>query len=667
VADAVPVRPLTVPPPRIHLDVCVRFIPVTVTFAMTLLSACALAQDETDLPVVTEYGYATAAAGVQTFSGDDIRRHFQTLGQFLAGITGVQVQHSGAIGDPVLISVRGATAGQTNVLVNGVRLNDAQGGGYDISEIPLSMIERVELITSGSHGGDYDSAIGGTLNIITRTSESERLIRTSIGSFGYRQVSYRQMAGRVAVYADSVRTHNDFSYPVPTPFDGGPAGSDEALNNAGFYRHNLQLSAQAAGINSRIFWRHQNKLIPDYFRNSPNNNANYEEREAGLSIGNIDQALDSGLNWRWHTRYSNNREVYQDRLSVIGLGNDDNRYQSEHADLQLSPGWRDGALILTASANLSFDDFHARYVNDSDSRDCLTLQGQCDQSAEQWTSLLQAGANYQWSPQVSSRFHLYQQQLRTTNWRTDAQDSQSQTDAQQFSGGSAEIHWQSDELTVQLSGRNSVRLPTMYERYGDRGLMLGNDELAAETADTVSLDAEYFSNFGTAKFTVFRREIDNVIVPVYDSRGIGRYENTSEATLTGIEATVNSSFRLGSLWVEPEFGSSRYQSLVQSDVKSYDGKQLAGIYHGRYTSALRLLYGGHSFTTRYEIAGDLFFDQGNVVEGDTRESLDVAYLWQQTYWMLSLTINNLTDNRYRDFTNRPVVGRSLVGALEFEF
>ena len=66
-------------------------------------------------------------------------------------------------------SVRGAGFGQALVLVDGVRLNDAQSGHHngDIP-VPLDAIERIEVLHgagSSLYGAD---AFGGTINIITR-------------------------------------------------------------------------------------------------------------------------------------------------------------------------------------------------------------------------------------------------------------------------------------------------------------------------------------------------------------------------------------------------------------------------------------------------------------------------------------------------------------------
>src|ERR1017187_10200326 len=66
------------------------------------------------------------------------------------------------------LSIRGAGFGQTLVLLNGMRLNDAQSGHHNMDiPVPLETVERVEVLRgSGStlYGSD---AVGGVVNIIT--------------------------------------------------------------------------------------------------------------------------------------------------------------------------------------------------------------------------------------------------------------------------------------------------------------------------------------------------------------------------------------------------------------------------------------------------------------------------------------------------------------------
>jgi len=85
-------------------------------------------------------------------------------------LPGVDVRARGGNGVQTDFSLRGATFGQALVLIDGVRLNNAQSGHHN-GEIPapLAGIDRIEVVSgpaSAVHGAD---AFGGTIQIITRT------------------------------------------------------------------------------------------------------------------------------------------------------------------------------------------------------------------------------------------------------------------------------------------------------------------------------------------------------------------------------------------------------------------------------------------------------------------------------------------------------------------
>ncbi len=84
------------------------------------------------------------------------------------------------------VSIRGGSFGQTLVLLNGQRLNDAQTGHHDMDiPVPLEAVDRIEVLRgSGStlYGSD---AVGGVLNIITRQPEATEVrISAAAGNFG---------------------------------------------------------------------------------------------------------------------------------------------------------------------------------------------------------------------------------------------------------------------------------------------------------------------------------------------------------------------------------------------------------------------------------------------------------------------------------------------------
>jgi iron complex outermembrane recepter protein len=87
------------------------------------------------------------------------------------------------------LSIRGASFGQTLVLLNGMRLNDPQSGHHNLDiPMPLESVDRVEVMR-GSGSAMYGSdAVGGVVNIITEPpSVTEFRLRTAFGSDGINQ------------------------------------------------------------------------------------------------------------------------------------------------------------------------------------------------------------------------------------------------------------------------------------------------------------------------------------------------------------------------------------------------------------------------------------------------------------------------------------------------
>ena len=87
------------------------------------------------------------------------------------------------------LSIRGAGFGKTLVLLNGMRINDAQSGHHNMDiPVPLEGVDRIEVMRgSGStmYGAD---AVGGVINIITAPPEATELrLRTALGSDGINQ------------------------------------------------------------------------------------------------------------------------------------------------------------------------------------------------------------------------------------------------------------------------------------------------------------------------------------------------------------------------------------------------------------------------------------------------------------------------------------------------
>ena len=131
--------------------------------------------------------FETLARSVTVLTREQIARlPAQSVVELLRFAVGLDVRTRGPFGVQSDLSIRGASFGQALVMVDGVRLNDAQSGHHhgDIP-VPLAQIERIEILMgagSSLHGAD---AFGGTINIITRRDGAGLSGALAGGDFGF--------------------------------------------------------------------------------------------------------------------------------------------------------------------------------------------------------------------------------------------------------------------------------------------------------------------------------------------------------------------------------------------------------------------------------------------------------------------------------------------------
>ncbi|HZY10957.1 MAG TPA: TonB-dependent receptor, partial [Bacteroidota bacterium] len=96
----------------------------------------------------------------------------------------------GANGSLKTLSLRGTASEHQLVLVNGNRYSNFQNGLIDFSLIPISNVERIELVYGGNSALYGSDALGGVINILTRQPVSDRRVRSEVskGSFGFERI-----------------------------------------------------------------------------------------------------------------------------------------------------------------------------------------------------------------------------------------------------------------------------------------------------------------------------------------------------------------------------------------------------------------------------------------------------------------------------------------------
>jgi outer membrane cobalamin receptor len=144
---------------------------ISLLLLLTLWVGSGLAQTPEQILVVTAERLPTAisqtAASVIVLEQKDLA----TMGGItsaLRSVVGTQVRQYGGSASVASFSIRGSSASQVLVLVDGLPLATAQMPNQDFSIIPMEQIERIEILKGPASSLYGANAVGGVVNIITR-------------------------------------------------------------------------------------------------------------------------------------------------------------------------------------------------------------------------------------------------------------------------------------------------------------------------------------------------------------------------------------------------------------------------------------------------------------------------------------------------------------------
>ena len=139
-----------------------------------------------------------------------------TLADILDTVPGIQLQHNGGPGIIAYTYIQSASPFFTQVFVDGISINNSNNHP-DVSAVPAQIIERIEIV-KGTASSAWGSALGGVINVITKSPEKERPISGSVtASIGERTT------------ADTMAELSGTSGKLGYYFSGGYLGSDGLL------------------------------------------------------------------------------------------------------------------------------------------------------------------------------------------------------------------------------------------------------------------------------------------------------------------------------------------------------------------------------------------------------------------------------------------------------
>ncbi len=272
-----------------------------------------------------------------------------SVADLLGSVAGVSVRRLGGPGDPSFVRIRGSSARQVEVYIDGVPLNPRGSSAVDLSELDLDSFDRVEVhrgVTPAELGA---SPIGGVVHLRSRPGGdvpprfkvglgswttrslfaegghggplpdgSQGTVRLSLG-YDASEADYPYFSGNGTEYNlldDRIRArvNNDFQQ------------VDSTL------RASLRRGPVTLRLQDRILWRDEGQPGTGHAQTTTTRSGRIDNLLTGqVSLLLHPTARLEGLA-SWHAR----QERYEDRDGQIGIGHQDDRDRTQTPTLRLA-------------------------------------------------------------------------------------------------------------------------------------------------------------------------------------------------------------------------------------------------------------------------------------------------------------------------------------------
>ncbi len=603
----------------------------------------------------------------------------------------LRVSQLGGLGSFASVSVRGSSAEQVQVTLDGIPLNAADGGPVDLSLLSLGPLERVDIYRGMAPLELGGSAIGGAVALQTREVRGPSLeFEAGGGSFGTRLSRlWSAWGGRragVAMAVDYLGSNGDFEYTDDngTLFGGAPDGDDASVTreNADFDQLSVlsrgHVSAGPLRIRSTNHFVYREGGLPGLGL-FPTRAARLETLRnlAGASIAT--QELGP-----WRTTVTLTPWTSVSRLSLSDPRGELGLAVPEATRDQL---WAIGARALVRSVfpldeegsqRLTLrllGDFRHESFSPSDrgrsgvesTRDSGTVGGELG-----WTH-----DDSGFEVVVGARAELAKNDLTAR----DAEPGEARfADTSGVEDGSwrvAAVWRHEDGAFIRASASRSLRMPSLFELFGNTGAVLGNPTLRPESAIATDLGVGWSPDpFGTEVSPVrlaielfgFVSFADDLIVLVQNGQAVAHAENVSSSRTAGVE--LGASF--DSPWVGARLSGTFLDAVNTSEIAAEGDRKLPnrprwrGFLRVEGRSRLGSTWGAFRLNTELEAMDGNFVDAANSTLLQPRFWLGVgvgATLWEELD--VSVDFKNVLGAGSQDVIGYPLPGFQAMASVRW--
>lgn len=639
------------------------------------LSLEELTQVKVIIATGTEQTLDKAPATVTVLSAEDIKKTGATnLTDILESVPGVHI-NTNDFGNRPLVHMRGTSSFQTLLMVNGNDTRDLVWAfGIFWKGIPVSAIERIEVIRgpgSALYGAD---ASAGVINVITKTAG--RIEETEVG---IRAGSFDSQSVWMQYGTDWHDFNIGFTAELSTTDGHDPFIQSDRANAAGKAHYGWDNQDLRFSI-ANDHWR----LLANYMK--------HDDLETGLSGGGYFDPVTSAEDERIDVDLLYNNKNFSKHWGLdVKLHYQDLDYSSNDG-FQESPAdasYPDGKLNHMSSSERQiafkasglysgFDQHSIRIGAGYDWQDLYRVEQQINFGTGPTGSVLAAGGPvvdvsdtiYAFAPEKTRKlYYAFIQDVwaLAADWElTIGARYDHYSDFGDTVNPRLALIWKTtDKLTTKLMYGEAFRAPSFQELYAITSRSSPNSALEPEESETLELAFSYAATKDIQlAMNLFNFEINDFISR--DDTPQRQYQNSGKHKIVGVEmearwqATKNLSLSGNYTYRDPD--DNDFRKVTEAEQEAY------------FRSDWQFQPGWN-----WNFQASWIADRKRA-DGDTRSDLDDYIISDTTlrytglkHWELAASVRNLFDENAREHTGRsiaddlPLPERSFYAELRYKF
>lgn len=517
---------------------------------------------------INEQAYSVTSVSVKALLNSSAN-----VKEVLNKVPGVRIMEEGGLGSDINFTINGFSGNQVKFFMDGLPM-DNFGSSLSFGDIPVNMIERIDVYNGVVPVWLGTDALGGAVNIITNKKNNFLDFSYSFGSFNTHKASVNfaqtNKESGFTIRGNAFVNYSDNNYKVWVPITNGDNLLVDTVNTKRFHdRYRSGTLKLEAGL--------VNKTYADNLLFGLMLTGNDKQLQHGATMATVyggivknsksliptfrynkKDVFTEGLDLSLYTAFNVSKAQVIDTLKGIRYNWLGEAFKSDSEDGELSSTYTtfdEKEFLSQFNAGYEINTMHSfafnysytyfdREVFDRENPDNVPNQFSKSLNKHVIGLAYKWDKNQKWSTTVFGKFYLLN--AKTSNLvdfgletqRTLAVESSNEN----IGYGLATSYFLIPKLQLKASYEHTYRMPTPLEIFGDGLFVDPNSDIGPEQSDNLNAGADYRFKFGRfnqinlGSTFIYRESKDLIYTVVKVSSPVTYYDNLSKTRTLGVEA-----------------------------------------------------------------------------------------------------------------------------------